>query len=230
VKEGNTPVEDATVTLFNKEATTDAAGVAVIETVYKGGPYDYSVAKSGYKTVTGTINVSGAATVAIDFESAYTVTFNVTDGADPIEGATVHFEGEAVDTDTDGVAEFTEVEPGVKPYIVMKDGYNDKTGTLEIVDANITKNIVLDIATGINELAKQGITIYPNPTHGVFYINNETNEEMQLMIMDVAGRLVVNKTLYNSINTIDISEQSSGIYIIQLTRGEDTYNSKLILK
>jgi len=87
-----------------------------------------------------------------------------------------------------------------------------------------------DDATGINELAKQGITIYPNPTHGVFYINNETNEEMQLMIMDVAGRLVVNKTLYNSINTIDISEQSSGIYIIQLTRGEDTYNSKLILK
>jgi len=112
----------------------------------------------------------------------------------------------------------------------MKDGYNDKTGTLEIVDANITKNIVLDLSTGINDLAKQGITIYPNPSNGVFYINNETNEEMQLMIMDVAGRFVVNKTLYNSINTIDISDQSSGIYIIQLTRGEDTYNSKIILK
>ncbi|MFP4023889.1 MAG: Ig-like domain-containing protein [Thiohalospira sp.] len=230
VKEGNTPVADATVMLFGKEATTDATGVAVIEAVYEGGPYEYSVAKSGYKTETGTINVSGIATIAIDFESAYKVTFNVTDGADPIEDATVHFEGEILNTDTDGAAEFIEVEPGVKPYIVMKDGYNDKTGTLEIVDANITKNIVLDLLTGINDLAKQGITIYPNPSNGVFYINNETDEKMQLMIMDVAGRFVVNKTLYNSINTIDISDQSSGIYIIQLTRGEDTYNSKIILK
>ncbi len=231
-QEDGTPVENATVMMFDQEVTTDASGKAVVESVVEGGPYEYSVMKEGYKTVNGTLDVTGSATVAVSMEQGYTVTFNVSDQSGPIEEATVKFNESTKSTDAEGLASFKEVKTGDQSFIITKSGYNDKLGTVSVESGDVTKNVVMTEteATGINDLSEQGIEVYPNPTNGVFYVTNENNNNLKLVVKDLTGKLIINKNLTDSYNEVDLSGYSSGVYLIQLTRDEDTYNGKILLR
>ena len=75
------------------------------------------------------------------------------------------------------------------------------------------------------------ISIYPNPNNGIFTIENTGGFE-KIEITDLTG-----KTIYSnqySLNTnhleIDLSEQNAGIYIINLSNNEKSYNYKVVLK
>lgn len=75
--------------------------------------------------------------------------------------------------------------------------------------------IFLDLLTNISEQGKTSFNIYPNPSEGVFNIKcNENNIGKPLRILDLTGRVVFNKNIENTFQTIDLSEFSFGIYII----------------
>lgn len=61
----------------------------------------------------------------------YTVTFTVTDGTDPIEGATIAVAGEELTTDASGVATI-DLEDGEYPYTVTKEGFVAFEGTATV--------------------------------------------------------------------------------------------------
>lgn len=80
------------------------------------------------------------------------------------------------------------------------------------------------------------LTIYPNPSDGVFNVNFEeqTSENVELVVTDISGKLV-NRTqlknasgIYNS--KIDLSNQPKGIYILSINGDNTVVNRRLIVK
>ncbi len=69
--------------------------------------------------------------------------------------------------------------------------------------------------------------IYPNPLAGTtLYL--ETNEKLELKIYNVLGKLVYKKQLEAYQNQIDLTNLSSGIYLIKLATKTKTTTKKLI--
>ena len=91
--------------------------------------------------------------------------------------------------------------------------------------------------SGINsENAENAIIVYPNPSPaGVFWINLDQYRDLNLVfiVTDVLGAFVSKyEMLENSFNLqeIDLSEQSSGYYLLHIKKGNEVICRKIIIK
>jgi hypothetical protein len=76
-----------------------------------------------------------------------------------------------------------------------------------------------------------GVTIYPNPTNGeVFIVTEHFNSSSMVNVFDAMGKLIVNQNLVSSTSKIDLSDYEKGIYFIQVTTAENTFNKKVIVE
>jgi len=65
------------------------------------------------------------------------------------------------------------------------------------------------------------INLYPNPTHGIVYIeipNYENFNNVNIYIYDLTGKLILNRNVENSITEIDFSKYPNGTYILKLNK------------
>ncbi len=79
------------------------------------------------------------------------------------------------------------------------------------------------------------ISIAPNPTSSLLFINSEyIIEPLNLILSDAQGRVLLQKNidsiLLNNSYQLDLSSFSSGIYFINLTSMQAVYHFKIILK
>ncbi len=231
VTDGTNPVENATVTFNGSAVYTDASGIAVFNNVEEGTGLTYWVTKTGYENANGTVDVDADKTVDVVLTHTYTITFNVTDGTNPIAGANVNFDSRNFATDTNGDAVFANCsEESAMAYIVSKSGYDNTNGTVD-VDADKTVNVVLTLTVGISNLENK-ISIVPNPNNGLFTIKtkglNTPNSVVE--IYSVSGKLIYQNKLNSNAFDIDLGYQAKGIYFIKITAGNQVFNSKLIIK
>ena len=77
----------------------------------------------------------------------------------------------------------------------------------------------------VNDTEKSDITIYPNPSNGIIYINSKNKSQKNYEIYDITGRIVKKGILNNSVNKINLENVRSGNYLIKI--GNKTF--KLIL-
>lgn len=86
------------------------------------------------------------------------------------------------------------------------------------------------ISTSISDFSAAAIGLSPNPAD--HFVNIEIPTEMSMEIYSVTGSLVGKGTLSEGINTISVSDFSSGLYILKLrdTSTGKTYSSKLQVK
>ena len=91
-------------------------------------------------------SIFGAA-IAMDLPDTYAVTFSITDGEAPIEGAEISLNGLEAVTGENGLAEFEAVVAGEYDYTVSRDGYHPAVGTVEVVDEDVTVEVELDLIT-----------------------------------------------------------------------------------
>jgi len=87
-----------------------------------------------------------------------------------------------------------------------------------------------DTATDVDEISNEIVSIYPNPSSGLININFDNNTSRLLNIYDLSGKLVLNKTIENSQNQMDLSEQPKGVYFISVTSEGKELTHKLILE
>lgn len=95
---------------------------------------------------------------------------------------------------------------------------------------NDTSNIVLNVsatcdALGLEEFVFEGISIYPNPSNGIFTIANATtDQDFSYEIVDLNGRVIINATEVNGVakTEVNLSKVENGIYMIRVfnTDGE----------
>lgn len=93
--------------------------------------------------------------------------------------------------------------------------------------ANYTSNSTL----GINEnQLSQDISVYPNPSKGVFTINLDFDRPVTYEILDVLGKQIykTNKLIKGD-NTVDLSSFNKGIYLVKFKFENGYYVEKLII-
>lgn len=83
-----------------------------------------------------------------------------------------------------------------------------------------------------------GFSLYPNPASKkvdlVFDMPGAENNSVEINVFNVSGKNVLSTTLNNSGNfthkTLDISDLSSGMYLVQINSGKNFITRKLVVK
>ncbi|UCH13723.1 MAG: T9SS type A sorting domain-containing protein, partial [Bacteroidales bacterium] len=71
--------------------------------------------------------------------------------------------------------------------------------------------------------------LFPNPAGNFFYVSCESNDNsVELVILDMAGRIVLNKKINNN-EIINIGTLNAGIYIINIKSKNRVYTKKLVV-
>jgi hypothetical protein len=94
------------------------------------------------------------------------------------------------------------------------------------VDTSACYNVVI---SGLNKqkTKEEQLTVYPNPTNGAFTIeSNAVNNNSSFEIRDITGKVIQKGKLSGNRTTVDLSEYSSGIYLLRV----GNQNIKLVRK
>lgn len=161
VGDGTQPVNNATVSIlgnyefnmFTQEmayiGSTNASGVCIFNEVLADDEISYKIITDNYPEYNGTVSI-----VDSDVEEnvilsiiKYDVSFTITDGTDPIQGATVTLSGyDPITTDAEGKATVTEVVPEENiTYTIEADDYNQGSGTVTVNDYDVDLNVTLEL-------------------------------------------------------------------------------------
>ncbi|MCA6365319.1 MAG: T9SS type A sorting domain-containing protein [Bacteroidetes bacterium] len=88
--------------------------------------------------------------------------------------------------------------------------YTDSLGC-----SNSASQVVwVDICTGSDAMQVDTFTIYPNPANNLLTITTGLNTPMQFELTDMSGRTVRTFTVLSS-HTLDVSEISTGVYLLR---------------
>ncbi len=132
-------------------------------------------------------------------------------GPATLEGRTVSLKG------TSGMVSITATQGGDDFYSAAEPVVR----TFEVLAAPVT---------GVQDLLKEGIAIYPNPVHEHLAI--ELNKESQAIIYvsDAGGNVVLEKRLKPSVNQMDFTSLSSGLYFIKIQLADKVLYQKVVKK
>ncbi|TVQ93946.1 MAG: T9SS C-terminal target domain-containing protein [Bacteroidetes bacterium] len=97
-----------------------------------------------------------------------------------------------------------------------------------IVDADKTVNDVFGVQpvnVVENELAEEGIKLFPNPVQHTLYVENS---EMinSIRIFDLTGRMVYSQVVNDNTTSVNVSEFKTGVYIMQVMTANGVASQK----
>lgn len=113
---------------------------------------------------------------------------------------------------------------GDKIVVGSAGGYNNGT------NSGHTRVFEIDLSTLSSEenpMSTRGISLFPNPSSGHITIKSSISIN-KIKIYDLMGKTVMKIANNNTINTIDISELNSGVYLIELFSEGTMFTKKLI--
>ena len=67
---------------------------------------------------------------------------------------------------------------------------------------------------GVESVADQQVSLFPNPTKGNFTVNAENLQ--QVMVYNTVGQLVLNQRCEGNSTVLDLSNAESGIYMVKV--------------
>jgi len=103
---------------------------------------------------------------------------------------------------------------------IGSDGANSLSGKVSVYR--------MQSNTGIKDLAELGISVYPNPTNGFVKLIFAENHVNKLKVLDITGKTVFEETEVQQNETIDLSNYSTGIYVITVETEKGSFTSKII--
>jgi len=80
---------------------------------------------------------------------------------------------------------------------------------------------------------ENGISVYPNPSSGVVNIStyNLDANSMNVVVCDITGKVVANTQFTNlEHNTIDLSNQPTGVYFVKMQLDNTVVTRKVVVK
>jgi len=94
------------------------------------------------------------------------------------------------------------------------------TGTSSVgcVSAPVTVTVQVIVCTGINanQIENVKVSIYPNPSNGLFTIESNTSEVKNIIVTDVNGKLIEKLNTQSQTQTLDIRKYDDGVYFIKV--------------
>ncbi len=116
----------------------------------------------------------------------------------------------------DGSAINTEVLP-THDFVALAGQPVDVSLEVETINGctnDSLQRISLPDFASLYELTVLGISVYPNPTSDVVYIDNRSGKRFQYSLSNLAGEIITSKTLRGRQGSIDLSSLPQGIYIL----------------
>lgn len=209
---------DGTIHLFDElGGTPDTGGSWSGPSVLTGGDlgtFDPSTNAAGVYTYT----VPGTAPCT-DATADVTITINTVDNSTSLAGFTITA-GSAT-----GTYQWLDCNNGMAPLVGETN--QDYTATMngdyavEVTDNGCVDTSACVNITGIG-IVENGlghdITVYPNPTDGQITIDlGIAQTDVELTVYDMNGRLVESTQISGQILNVDITNEPTGTYVIQLT-------------
>lgn len=116
---------------------------------------------------------------------------------------------------------------GIGGFVFRQDSAT-LTPTAITVD-ELTIDTSLNFTLGNDSFSQiDGLKLYPNPVKGgILYVETALNNNVQVIIYDIVGKQVLNTTVTN--NAINVSELTSGIYVVTVTEEGKTTSKKLMI-
>ncbi len=96
---------------------------------------------------------------------------------------------------------------------------------------------IYENTSGISELIiNEGLTVFPNPSLGAFYINynSNINENLIIEIYSISGKKIFTKKINKNPDTlkfpINLNNEKKGIYLISISSETKTFTEKIIIE
>lgn len=68
----------------------------------------------------------------------------------------------------------------------------------------------------MDEIQKSDVNIYPNPVTNNLSIDNNIGLEMNVMLMNIQGKVVYTNEFSGMSSTVDVSNLKAGVYLVQV--------------
>ncbi len=164
---------------------------------------DTLVVASDYADLDATI--SGASNIDPATQYNYSVT--------PVPGATYNW------TVTNGT-----VMSGTGTASVMVEFSGSGSVEVDITDNSCSGNDVLVVtanSVGLDEVSGINASVYPNPSNGIFTLQLENSDALNIRIMDVSGKVIRAERLAGAnLYTIDMTAAEAGVYLMEIESAE----------
>ena len=96
-------------------------------------------------------------------------------------------------------------------------------GTVHVIDGVLLPNLT----TSIQEKNNLDLLVYPNPAVNVLNIALNSNELFNLTITDLNGKQILAERISNISNMVDISNLSSGMYLLRIANSNAQSTTKI---
>ena len=137
-------------------------------------------------------------------------------------------------------SEITIVGASTQSDIIIPASATQKYIVFRVVSAaphSVTSidNIVWQSTLGVNDSKLASLSVYPNPSvdrNVTISYNNDvvSNDKNTVAVYNLAGAKVFEAQMQENIQTLNLSELASGIYILKLQSGSNVATKKLVLK
>jgi len=155
-----------------------------------------------------------------------------------LTGSTTICEGGSVDLTSDAATSYSWSNGVTTQKNTIAKSAGNYSYTVTIKDANgcsatsAAITVIVDNCSGIDELSlSQQMSIYPNPSNGIFTLimNNEQGiKNIEVKVMNVLGQVVYQSAITAPQSEINLKEVPSGIYFLQLQTAEGAVYRKLL--
>lgn len=111
-------------------------------------------------------------------------------------------------------------------FVLRQDGATN-TPTIKVDELKISTSALEYNLSASSFSQIDGLKLYPNPAKNNLYIETTLNSNIHVSIVNMLGKEVI-KTKVNN-NTVNISNLTSGVYIVKITEENKTSTKKLII-
>jgi hypothetical protein len=86
-----------------------------------------------------------------------------------------------------------------------------------------------DWGAGIEVNALEGVSVYPNPSQGIVNISNNNNASNAIVVYDMLGQVILTKEA-NTATTLDLSENGTGVYLVEVSNNDGSMVERVVIK
>lgn len=122
-------------------------------------------------------------------------------------------------TATGGTAIGTGTALVVTPTVVSVNSYTYYAEALTCTTSAVRTPVTLQVffGNGINELRSQyGVSVYPNPTNGMFIIESAASMPKTIEVSDMTGRVILSSTTSDAKTQVNLNAFATGIYYVKV--------------
>ena len=105
---------------------------------------------------------------------------------------------------------------------VTNEDITSSNGIVHVIDGVLLPNL-----TSIKENNNLDVLVYPNPAVNVLNVTLNSNELFDLTITDLNGKNILTESVSNMSNMVDISNLSSGMYLLRIANSNVQSTTKI---